>query len=87
MVGATYPSQMKTIREIAPKITFLVPGLGSQGGTAKDAMENGLRADGLGLIISSSRAIIHASVNDDFAQKASEIAKKNWEDIFKHWQA
>jgi len=87
VVGATYPSQMKNVRAIAPKITFLVPGLGSQGGTAKDAMENGLRTDGLGLIISSSRAIIHASENDDFAEKASEIAKKNWEEIFRHWKA
>lgn len=87
VVGATYPSQMKTIREIAPEITFLVPGLGSQGGTAKDAMVNGLRNDGLGLIISSSRAIIHASQNDDFAEKANLMAKNSWEEIFKHWKA
>lgn len=87
VVGATYPSQMKEIRDIAPAITFLVPGLGSQGGKLSDVLENGLRQDGLGLIISSSRAIIHASQSDDFPEKAREIAKSTYEEILKNWKA
>jgi len=86
VVGATFPSQLKEIRKSAPDITFLVPGLGSQGGSVKEVMNNGLRDDGLGIIISSSRAIIHASQNDDFAEKAKEVAEKNWNEIYENWE-
>ncbi|MBP9816951.1 MAG: orotidine-5'-phosphate decarboxylase [Candidatus Pacebacteria bacterium] len=54
VVGATYPGEMKRVREIAPDITFLVPGVGAQGGDVKAVVEAG----GSNLIISSSRAII-----------------------------
>lgn len=86
VVGATFPAQLKEVRTIAPDITFLVPGLGSQGGSVKDVMDNGLRKDGLGVIINSSRAIIHASQNDDFAEKAKEVAESNWKEIQKYWK-
>lgn len=86
VVGATFPSQLKEIRKIAPDITFLVPGLGSQGGSVKEAMNNGLRDDGLGIIISSSRAIIHSSHSDDFAEKAKEVAERNWKEIYENWK-
>lgn len=54
VVGATYPEEMKRVREIAPSLTFLVPGVGAQGGDVKSVVEAG----GDSLIISSSRAII-----------------------------
>lgn len=60
VVGATWPEEMKRIREIAPEITFLVPGIGPQGGDVEATVEAGLRTDGKGLVISSSRAIVYA---------------------------
>lgn len=58
VVGATYPEEMKTIRSIAPDIPFLVPGIGTQGGNAKEVVVNGLDRQGKGLLIHSARGII-----------------------------
>lgn len=58
VVGATYPEEMKAIREIAGDITFLVPGVGAQGGEVKDFLPHGLNSFGAGLIINSARGII-----------------------------
>ena len=60
VVGATYPGEMRRIREVAGDITFLVPGVGAQGGDVQAAVEAGLNSVGLGLIISASRSIISA---------------------------
>lgn len=60
VVGATYPEDIKTAREIAPEVTFLVPGVGAQGGDVQSVVQAGKRKDGLGLIINSSRGIIFA---------------------------
>lgn len=60
VVGATYPREMKAIREIAPGVTFLVPGVGAQGGDVAATVAAGLDADGRGLMISSSRGILFA---------------------------
>jgi len=81
VVGATYPSQIRDIRNIAKNITFLVPGIGAQGGSISDVITNGLRLDGLGLILSSSRGIIHASISDDFADRARQVALKTLSEI------
>jgi orotidine-5'-phosphate decarboxylase len=58
VVGATYPEEMRTIRTIAPGVTFLVPGVGAQGGNVDEVVGAGLDAKGRGLMISSSRGII-----------------------------
>ena len=60
VVGATWPAEMRRIRAIAPEMTFLVPGIGAQGGDVEAIVQAGLRADGKGLVISSSRAILYA---------------------------
>lgn len=60
VVGATWPEEMRRIREIAPAMTFLVPGIGTQGGDVEATVRAGLRADGRGLILSSSRAILYS---------------------------
>lgn len=70
VIGSTWPSEIKKIRQIAPKITFLVPGIGAQGGDLKNTLLNGLRRDNKGLIISSSRGIIYAQ---DPARAASDL--------------
>ncbi len=69
VLGATWPAEMRRIREIAPEMTFLVPGIGAQGGDVEATVQAGLRADGKGLVISSSRAILYAT---DPAQAARE---------------
>lgn len=69
VVGATYPEELKEIRGIAPDMTFLIPGIGAQGGDVEKTVENGLRSDKKGLIISSSRGITFAESPRDEAMK------------------
>ncbi len=57
VVGATYPETFQAIRQVAPRAWFLVPGIGAQGGDLEGTLRAGLREDGAGLIISSSRGI------------------------------
>ena len=70
VVGATYPEEMAQVRALAPTIPFLVPGIGAQGGDVEKVLTYGKTADGYGLIINSSRGIIYASMEDDFADAA-----------------
>jgi orotidine-5'-phosphate decarboxylase len=58
VVGATYPDQLKEVREIIGDMPILLPGVGAQGGDLKASLENGLDSNKQGLIISSSRGII-----------------------------
>jgi len=77
VVGATKASALKEIRDIIPNHFLLIPGVGAQGGSAKEVCVNGVNDHG-GLLINSSRGIIYASDKKDFAdvarQKAKEIA-------------
>ncbi len=59
VVGATYPQELADLREAMPHTHFLVPGYGSQGGTAKD-IAAAFNDEGLGAIVNSSRGIIFA---------------------------
>lgn len=59
VVGATWPAEARRLRGLMPDTIFLVPGYGAQGGSAADALA-GARADGRGVVINSSRAIIGA---------------------------
>lgn len=74
VIGATKASHLKTIRSIIPESFLLIPGVGAQGGSLKDVCEFGLN-DNYGLIINSSRGIIYASNQEDFAEKAGLKAK------------
>ncbi|OGI68181.1 orotidine 5'-phosphate decarboxylase [Candidatus Nomurabacteria bacterium RIFCSPLOWO2_01_FULL_41_12] len=69
VVGATYPKEMKKIRALVGDMTFLVPGIGAQGGDLKAVIKAGLNKKGLGLIINSSRGIIFAKNPKEGAQK------------------
>ncbi len=60
VVGATYPREMAELREAHPALSFLVPGIGAQGGDLDATLEAGLDERGAGLLISSSRNIIYA---------------------------
>ncbi len=74
VVGATYPEEIGQIRAIVGDIPLLVPGVGAQGGELRAVLENGLLEDKTGLLINSSRGIIYASGDSDFADAAGEAA-------------
>ncbi|MEK7460713.1 MAG: orotidine-5'-phosphate decarboxylase [Patescibacteria group bacterium] len=81
VVGATYPEEMVQIRQATGEMTFLVPGIGAQGGDVATVVKAGKTADGLGLIINSSRGIIFAGHDEDFADQAALAAKKLRDEI------
>lgn len=68
VVGATYPQEMKEVREIAGEMPFLVPGIGAQGGDLEATLEAGLTEEGRGLVINSARGIIFSSSPRQAAQ-------------------
>ena len=70
VVGATYPQELAAVRALVGDMPLLVPGVGAQGGDVAAAVTAGQSADGSGLIISSSRAILYASAGEDFAAAA-----------------
>ncbi|HDN67776.1 MAG TPA: orotidine-5'-phosphate decarboxylase, partial [Firmicutes bacterium] len=76
VVGATYPEQLRRIRQISPKLPLLIPGIGVQGGDLEAASRWGTDRQGRLSIINSSRAIIYASDGTDFAQKARVAAER-----------
>ena len=70
VAGVTRFEEIKELREIAPHMFFLVPGVGAQGGDLYGILRHGLTKEKSGLIIHSARAIIYASEGADFADKA-----------------
>jgi orotidine-5'-phosphate decarboxylase len=74
VVGATYPEELGEIRTISGEMPLLVPGIGTQGGDVRKAVINGRDRNGTGMIINSSRAIIYASPETDFAEAARTAA-------------
>lgn len=75
VVGATQPAEIARVRKIAPSLPLLVPGIGAQGGDVNAAVAAGLDAAGAGMIINSSRAIIFADKDENFAQAAADAAR------------
>ena len=81
VVGATWPRQLREVRAIVGDVPFLVPGVGAQGGDVEAVVANAKTADGTGLVVSSSRAILYASNGDDFAEAAAAAAKSLRDEI------
>ena len=71
VVGATYPEMGKVLRKIMPKAYILVPGYGAQGGKGKDLVHF-FNEDGLGAIVNSSRGIIAAYKQEQYAKFGAE---------------
>jgi orotidine-5'-phosphate decarboxylase len=69
-VGATYPAELRRVRELVGDMPLLIPGVGAQGGDVAATVAAGRDSRGWGMIINSSRGIIYASRSDDFAQAA-----------------
>ena len=74
VVGATKAEYLVDIRQIIPDNFLLVPGVGAQGGNLQDVCKYGI-TDDVGLLINSSRGIIYASQDEDFAQAAAKKAE------------
>ena len=79
VVGATYPAEIERVRELAPTLPLLIPGIGAQGGDAAATVRAGWRADRSGrttapIIVSSSRAVLYASRGDNYADAARRVA-------------
>ena len=76
VIGATYPEELRELREMCPELPFLVPGVGAQGGDVEKVVKFGCDANTSGIIVNSSRGIIYASKGDDFAEAAAEATIK-----------
>jgi orotidine-5'-phosphate decarboxylase len=70
VVGATYPDELKVIRQRHPNLPFLIPGVGAQGGDVALTVKYGVSPEGDKAIINSSRQILYASKSRDFAEAA-----------------
>lgn len=75
VVGATQGEMFKDIRKVVPHHFLLVPGVGAQGGSLHEVCKYGMTSE-CGLIVNSSRGIIYAGHDEDYAQKAAEAAQK-----------
>jgi orotidine-5'-phosphate decarboxylase len=85
VVGATWPAQLREVRAIVGDgMPLLVPGVGAQGGDVEAVVRNAAAADGTGLIVSSSRAILYASAGDDHADAAATAARALRDAINRH---
>ena len=79
VVGATFPEEIARVRELAPTLPLLIPGVGAQGGDAAATVKAGRRmsADGRvtgAIVVNSSRAVLYASAGADFASAARRVA-------------
>ncbi|MGC1518323.1 MAG: orotidine-5'-phosphate decarboxylase [Azonexus sp.] len=74
VVGATFPGEIARVREIVGDMPLLVPGIGAQGGDIEATVRAGRTVDGAGLMINSSRAILYAGKDEDFAGAARQAA-------------
>ena len=75
VTGATWPEQLAEVRALAGDMPLLVPGIGAQGGDVEAVLRHGRTADGTGLMISSSRAILYAGTGEDFATRARQATQ------------
>jgi orotidine-5'-phosphate decarboxylase len=74
VVGATYPAQLARVRELAPELPILVPGVGAQGGDAAESARLGAAPDGTLAIVSASRQVLYASPGPDWQAAARREA-------------
>ena len=74
VVGATFPAEIERVREIAPALPLLIPGIGAQGGEIEATVRAGTRGGAL-VAINSSRAVLYAGVGADFAAAARRVAE------------
>ena len=80
VVGATYPAEIERVRALAPTLPLLIPGVGAQGGDAVATVRAGWRGNAQGstgaIVVNSSRAVLYASAQADFASAARREAQR-----------
>ena len=81
VVGATYPNELARVRQIVGAMPLLVPGIGAQGGDVEACVRAGQSTDGAGIIVSSSRAIIYAAQDNEFAASVRRAAQSARDEI------
>jgi len=81
VVGATYPDELRHIRELCPDMPVLLPGIGAQSGDLAASVRAGIDADGRGLLVSASRAVTYASSGADYAEAARREALRLRDEI------
>jgi len=85
VVGATFPIEIERVRELAPSLPILIPGVGAQGGDARATVLagwRGLRGETTGpVIVNSSRQVLYASAGEDFAAAARAVAKRTRDEL------
>jgi len=74
VTGATYPEELGRIRAVAPNVTLLVPGLGSQGGDLRASLAAGLDSRGRGLVFNVAREVLYAAEDETFEAAARNAA-------------
>ncbi len=85
VVGATYPAEVERVRTLAPGLPLLIPGIGAQGGDAQATVRAGWRGSAQStrgpIVVSSSRAILYASAEADFADAARRVALRTRDEL------
>ena len=83
VVGATFPAELQQVRALVGNMPLLVPGIGAQGGDIQATVQAGRSADGTGMMINSSRAILYARPegNEDAWQAIARVARQTRDDI------
>lgn len=76
VVGATVPQQLGEVREMCPGVPLLIPGVGAQGGELEESVRKGVDESGRRAVINSSRGIIYASRERDYAEAAGREARR-----------
>jgi orotidine-5'-phosphate decarboxylase len=76
VVGATHPAELKPIRNLAPSMPILIPGVGTQGGDLESAMQFGCDENGFLAVINASRSVLYASSGKDFPNAARTEAQR-----------
>jgi orotidine-5'-phosphate decarboxylase len=76
VIGASYPEELKEVRQIVGDMPILLPGIGAQGGGLSQALAVGLDTKGRGLIVNASRSVIYASAEVDFALVAGQEVER-----------
>ena len=83
VVGATYPAEIERVRALAPTLPLLIPGVGAQGGDALATVKAGWRGSATAtsgpIVVNSSRAILYAGSDDNFATVARREANRTRE--------
>ena len=81
VVGATFPAEIARVREIVGDMPLLVPGIGAQGGDIEATVNAGKTAKTTGLMINSSRAILYAGKDENYAEAARRVAQETRDSI------